>query len=49
VETLYTCGPAGGGGATKSAREVIAICSTLLARELVKETIHFEESDHAVA
>jgi hypothetical protein len=49
VETLYTCGPAGGGGASKSAKEVIAICSTLLPRELVRETIHFEELDHAVA
>ena len=49
VETLYTCGPVGGGGATKSAREVIAICSTLLARELVRETIHVEESEYAVA
>lgn len=49
VETLYTCGPAGGGGAGKSAKEVIAICSTLLPRELVRETIHFEEPDHAAA
>lgn len=49
VETLYTCGPAGGGGASKLAREVVAICSTLLPRALVQETIHFEESEHAVA
>ena len=27
VETLYTCGPAGGGGAAKSAREVVAVVS----------------------
>jgi len=44
VETLYTCGPAGGGGATKSAREVIAVLSALLPRELVAPTIHFEEN-----
>jgi hypothetical protein len=44
VETLYTCGPAGGGGATKSAREVIAVLSMLLPRELVAPTIHFEEN-----
>src|SRR5262249_50569246 len=36
VETLYTNGPAGGGGAFKSAREVIAVASVLLPRELVK-------------
>lgn len=33
VETLYTNGPAGGGGATKSAKEVVAILSVLLPRE----------------
>lgn len=36
VETLYTNGPAGGGGVTKSARDVIAILSTLIPRELVR-------------
>jgi len=30
VETLYTNGPAGGGGAWKSAREVVAVASSLL-------------------
>jgi len=43
VETLYTCGPAGGGGATKSAREVVAVLSTLVPRELIQAAIHFEE------
>jgi hypothetical protein len=33
VETLYTNGPAGGGGAWKAAREVIAVVSTLLAQD----------------
>ncbi|MET3108969.1 hypothetical protein AAKU67_003866 [Oxalobacteraceae bacterium GrIS 2.11] len=44
VETLYTCGPAGGGGATKTAKEVVAVCSTFIPRELVRATIHFEEN-----
>lgn len=44
VETLYTCGAAGGGGATKSAREVVAIRSTLLPAGLVATAIHFEET-----
>ena len=35
VETLYTNGPAGGGGASKSAREVLAVVSTLIPREQV--------------
>jgi hypothetical protein len=43
VETLYTCGPAGGGGATKSARQVVAVLSMLLPRELAQAHIHFEE------
>jgi hypothetical protein len=40
---LYTCGPAGGGGATKSARQVVAVLSMLLPRELAPPQIHFEE------
>jgi hypothetical protein len=44
VETLYTCGPSGGGGATKSAREVVAVRSTLLPATHVTASIHFEES-----
>jgi hypothetical protein len=35
VETLYTNGPAGGGGASKSAREVLAVVSTLIPRAAV--------------
>jgi hypothetical protein len=41
VETLYTNGPAGGGGATKSAREIVAVQSVLIPRELVRAEIHF--------
>lgn len=44
VETLYTCGPSGGGGATKSARAVVAVRATLLAETLVNATIHFGEN-----
>ncbi len=41
VETLYTNGPAGGGGVTKSTREVIAILSTLIPRDLAQVEIHY--------
>jgi hypothetical protein len=44
VETLYTNGPAGGGGAWKSAREVIAVASVLLPRVLVKPSIQYLEA-----
>ena len=44
VEALYTCGPAGGGGATRSARQIVAVASMLLPRELTQANIHFEES-----
>ncbi|KAF1030320.1 MAG: hypothetical protein GAK37_01404 [Pseudomonas sp.] len=35
VETLYTNGPSGGGGASKSVRQVVAVASLLLPRSLV--------------
>jgi hypothetical protein len=41
VETLYTNGPAGGGGAWKSAREVVGVASVLLPRELAKPQVRF--------
>jgi hypothetical protein len=44
VETLYTNGPAGGGGVTKSAREVVGILSTYIPRDLVRPTIHYVEA-----
>ena len=40
VETLYTNGPAGGAGAWKVAREVVAMVSTLIPRALVKYSFH---------
>ena len=44
VETLYTNGPAGGGGATKSAREVVAVVSALLPADLTTPTVHYLEA-----
>jgi hypothetical protein len=44
VETLYTNGPAGGGGVTKQVREVLGVLSTLLPRERVQPSIHMLES-----
>jgi len=41
VETLYTNGPAAGGGAWKSARDVVAVASVLLPRELARPQIRF--------
>jgi hypothetical protein len=41
VETLYTNGPAGGGGAWKSAREVVAVASVLLPREQAAPQVRF--------
>ena len=44
VETLYTNGPAGGGGATKSAKEVVAVVSALLPADLTAPTVHYLEA-----
>jgi hypothetical protein len=41
VETLYTNGPAAGGGAFKSARDVVAVASVLLPRELATPQVQF--------
>jgi hypothetical protein len=42
VESLYTNGPAGGGGASTSVREVLAIGSTFIPRDRVHWQIHYE-------
>ena len=42
VETLYTNGPAGGAGAWKVAREVVAMVSALIPRDLVKYSVEYE-------
>lgn len=39
VETLYTNGPSGGGGASKSLRQVVAVASLLLPRDAVSPRI----------
>src|ERR1700710_2440306 len=41
VETLYTNGPAAGGCGWKSARDVVAVASVLLPRELAKPQVRF--------
>jgi hypothetical protein len=41
VESLYTNGPAGGGGVWKAAREVVAVASLLLPREAVTPRVEF--------
>lgn len=42
VETLYTNGPAGGGGVRKEARSVIGVVSTLLDRALAVPAVQYE-------
>ena len=44
VEALYLNGPAGGGGATKSAKEVVGIRSVLLPEHLVEPIVSYVES-----
>lgn len=44
VETLYTNGPYGGGGATKGLRQVVAVASLLLPRDAIIPQIHLEDA-----
>jgi hypothetical protein len=44
VEALYTNGPAGGGGAVGSTREIMAIIAALVPRESVHHKVHILES-----
>jgi hypothetical protein len=44
VETLYTNGPYGGGGATKSVRQVVAVASLLMPRSAVSAVVHMEDA-----
>jgi Acyclic terpene utilisation family protein AtuA len=44
VETLYTNGPAGGGGVSKSAKDIIAVRSTLVPETFVTPRIQYLES-----
>lgn len=43
VETLYTNGPAGGGGVNKGVKEILAMDSTLLARAFVTPAVNYLE------
>ncbi len=47
VEALYTNGPAGGAGAWKNARQVVAMVSTLVDRDLVQTKVLFSRGDKA--
>jgi hypothetical protein len=42
VESLYTNGPAGGGGVTKSAREILSVATTFIPRALVSPVMRRE-------
>lgn len=44
VEALYTNGPAGGGGVSKSVRQVVAIASALVPESLVSTRLSFFEA-----
>ncbi|AIR87750.1 acyclic terpene utilization AtuA family protein [Pseudomonas cremoricolorata] len=44
VETLYTNGPYGGGGASKSVRQVMAVASLQLPRDAVNVQVHLENT-----
>jgi hypothetical protein len=46
VEALYTNGPASGGGASKSVREVIAVASILMPRSAIQtQTVLLDGSE----
>ncbi len=42
--SLYTCGPAGGGGVTKSSREIDAKGCTFIPRDIVETRVQFLET-----
>jgi hypothetical protein len=42
VESLYTNGPAGGGGARKLARQVVAVVSTLIPQAAVRPAVSYQ-------
>lgn len=43
VETLYTNGPAGGGGATKAVSEIVSVASILINRDDVEAKVIYKE------
>lgn len=44
VEALYTNGPMGGGGVSRSARKVLAVASTLIDRDLASASVVIKEA-----
>jgi hypothetical protein len=44
VETLYTNGPYGGGGATKGLRQVVAVASLFIPRSAIRAVVHLEDA-----
>jgi len=42
VETLYTNGPAGGGGVWKQAKQVVAVVSTLIPQDRVRPVVSMQ-------
>jgi len=44
VETLYTNGPAGGGGVSRHARDIVAVQSVLVPRDLVRTSVSTVEA-----
>jgi acyclic terpene utilization AtuA family protein len=44
VETLYTNGPTGGGGVTKTTRDVLSLASTFIPREVVRCKVRVDVS-----
>ncbi|PRD42388.1 ABC transporter substrate-binding protein [Phyllobacterium phragmitis] len=44
VESLYLNGPSGGGGATRSVRQILGVASTLIPEELVETRVQMVES-----
>ncbi|WP_422026628.1 acyclic terpene utilization AtuA family protein [Roseovarius sp.] len=49
VEGLYLAGPAGGGGATGTVREVLAIASTLMPATTINADVEILEARHEIA
>ncbi|WP_294324387.1 acyclic terpene utilization AtuA family protein [uncultured Sphingomonas sp.] len=49
VEALYTNGPFGGGGVSRSTRRVVAIASCLVSRDAITPTVQLIEAHDAVA
>jgi hypothetical protein len=49
VETLYTNGPAGGGGVTTDVGQVVGVASTLIDRDLVAPTVTLHPEGRSVA